>query len=80
MISNAAITTTGDFLDLTDLPENLQHRGQRAAERGMVAAVALDEVRKIHIRGALASAWATACGPRKCRDWAKHSMPVRQNI
>jgi len=40
VISNAAITTTGDFLDLTDLPENLQHRGQRSAERGMVAAVA----------------------------------------
>jgi two-component system, NtrC family, response regulator AtoC len=29
VIPRAAITTAGDFVDLADLPENLQHRGQR---------------------------------------------------
>ncbi|HXO61773.1 MAG TPA: hypothetical protein VN850_08145, partial [Candidatus Acidoferrales bacterium] len=32
VISSAAITTSGDFIDLADLPENLQRRGQRTAE------------------------------------------------
>jgi DNA-binding NtrC family response regulator len=36
VISSAAITTTGDFIDLADLPENLQHGGRR----GVAAAFA----------------------------------------
>ena len=41
VVSSAAITTTGDFIDLCDLPENLQHRGQRSTGRaGVAAAVA----------------------------------------
>lgn len=36
-ISTACITATGDFIDLSDLPEHLQHRS-------------LDEVRKAHIQ------------------------------
>ena len=48
VISSAAITTTGDFIDLSDLPENLQHRGQRTAEGAEWRPLSLDEVRKVH--------------------------------
>lgn len=49
VISSAAITTTGDFIDLSDLPENLQHRGQRTPEGAEWRPLSLDEVRKVHI-------------------------------
>ena len=54
VISSAAITTSGDFIDLTDLPENLQHRGQRTAEGAEWRPLSLDEVRKMHIQRVLA--------------------------
>jgi transcriptional regulator with PAS, ATPase and Fis domain len=50
VISSAAITTTADFIDLADLPENLQHRGQRTAEGAEWRLLSLDEVRKVHIQ------------------------------
>src|ERR1700675_2661308 len=54
VISSAAITTSGDFIDLTDLPENLQHRGQRTAQGTEWRPLSLDEVRKVHIQRVLA--------------------------
>jgi two-component system response regulator HydG len=54
VISSAAITTTGDFIDLADLPENLQHRGQRTPEGAEWRPLSLDEVRKVHIQRVLA--------------------------
>ena len=54
VISSAAITTTGDFIDLADLPENLQHRGQRTPEGAQWRPFSLDEVRKVHIQRVLA--------------------------
>jgi len=54
MWSSAAITTSGDFVDLTDLPENLRHRGQRNAEGAEWRPLSLDEVRKVHIQRVLA--------------------------
>src|ERR1017187_1036414 len=50
VISSAAITTTGDFIDLADLPENLQHRWQRTPEGAEWRPLSLDEVRKVHIQ------------------------------
>lgn len=54
VISSAAITTTGDFIDLADLPENLQHRGRRTPEGAEWRPLSLDEVRKVHIQRVLA--------------------------
>jgi DNA-binding NtrC family response regulator len=52
VISSAAITATADFIDVGDLPENLQksHHRSATAEWG---AVPLDEVRRIHIQRVL---------------------------
>ena len=53
VISSAAITATGDFIDLDDLPEHLQHRGRRDAEGDEWRPLSLEEVRKIHIQRVL---------------------------
>ncbi|HEY2460650.1 MAG TPA: sigma-54 dependent transcriptional regulator [Candidatus Acidoferrum sp.] len=53
VISSACITATGDFIDLADLPEQLQHRGKRAAEGNDWRPLSLDEVRKLHIQKVL---------------------------
>jgi len=53
VISSAAITATGDFIDLDDLPEQLQHRGQRDADGDEWRPLSLEEVRKIHIQRVL---------------------------
>jgi DNA-binding NtrC family response regulator len=53
VISSAAITAMGDFIDLGDLPEHLQHRGTRAAEGGDWRPLSLEEVRKLHIQRVL---------------------------
>jgi transcriptional regulator with PAS, ATPase and Fis domain len=52
VISSACITATGDFIDLSDLPENLQYRGPRA-EGDQWRPLSLEEVRKQHIRRVL---------------------------
>jgi DNA-binding NtrC family response regulator len=62
VISSAAITTSGDFIDLTDLPENLQHRGQRTAEGTEWRPLSLDEVRKVHIQRVLAMCMGNRLG------------------
>ncbi len=49
VISSACITTGGDFIDLADLPEGLQHRGPRNADGGEWRPLSLDEMRKVHI-------------------------------
>jgi DNA-binding NtrC family response regulator len=53
VIATAAITATGDFIDLRDLPEHVQHRGLRRPEGGDWRPLALDEVRKLHIQRVL---------------------------
>jgi transcriptional regulator with PAS, ATPase and Fis domain len=53
VIATAAITATGDFIDLADLPEHLQHRGPRRAEGDDWRPLSLDEVRKLHIQRVL---------------------------
>jgi DNA-binding NtrC family response regulator len=53
VISSAAITAMGDFIDLSDLPEQLQHRGTRTADGGNWRPLSLDEVRKVHIQKVL---------------------------
>jgi DNA-binding NtrC family response regulator len=52
-ISSAAITTTGDFIDLVDLPENFQHRGQARAGGPDWRPLSLEEIRKVHIQRVL---------------------------
>ena len=54
VISSACITATGDFIDLADLPEQLQRRGPRTADGDEWRPLSLDEVRKVHIQRVLA--------------------------
>jgi DNA-binding NtrC family response regulator len=53
VISSASITTGGDFIDLADLPEGLQHRGARAAAGDDWRPLSLEEMRKVHIHRVL---------------------------
>ncbi len=53
VISSACITTAGNFIDIADLPEHLQHRGARSLEGDDWKPLALDEVRKLHIQRVL---------------------------
>jgi DNA-binding NtrC family response regulator len=53
VISSACITTTGDFIDLTDLPEQLQRRGGQSRQQDDWRPLSLDEVRKLHIQRVL---------------------------
>jgi DNA-binding NtrC family response regulator len=53
VIATAAITATGDFIDLADLPEHLQRRGPRKPEGDDWRPLSLDEVRKLHIQRVL---------------------------
>ncbi len=54
VIASAAITATGDSIDLADLPENLHHRGARASAGNDWRPLSLEEVRKVHIQRVLA--------------------------
>jgi len=53
VLSSACITATGDFIDLADLPEHLQHRSTHSLEGDDWKPLSLDEVRKLHIRRVL---------------------------
>jgi DNA-binding NtrC family response regulator len=53
VISSACITATGDFIDLPDLPEHLQHRGTSSLEGDDWKPLSLDDVRKVHIQRVL---------------------------
>ena len=50
VISSACITSGGDFIDIADLPEGLQHRGTHAVEGDDWRPLSLDEMRKVHIQ------------------------------
>jgi two-component system response regulator PilR (NtrC family)/two-component system response regulator HydG len=49
VISSACITSGGDFIDLADLPEGLQHRGPRTVQGDEWRPLSLEEMRKVHI-------------------------------
>lgn len=53
VISSACITATGDFIDLTDLPEHLQRRNSGPAEGDEWRSLSLGEMRKMHIQRVL---------------------------
>ena len=53
VISSACITTTSDFIDLTDLPEHLQHQSPRCAGGEDWNPMSLNEMRKLHIQRVL---------------------------
>src|SRR6201988_3857391 len=53
VIPTACITATGDFIDLSDLPEHLQHRPVRLPGDEDWQPLSLDEVRKVHIHKVL---------------------------
>src|SRR5262249_10621420 len=53
VISSACITAMGDFIDIGDLPEQLQHRSPGNAEREDWRPLSLEEVRKQHIQRVL---------------------------
>ena len=52
-ISSASITATGDFIDIADLPEQLQRRGPQSRQQDDWRPLSLDEVRKQHIQRVL---------------------------
>ena len=54
VIATGAITATGDFIDLADLPEHLQHRTPPEAKGDAGRPLSLDDVRKVHIQRVLA--------------------------
>jgi len=53
VISSASITATGEFIDIADLPEQLQHRMTREEESEDWRPLSLDVVRKNHIQKVL---------------------------
>src|SRR5438105_6416475 len=53
VISSSCITATGDFIDLADLPEQLQHRQKGSREGEDWKPLSLEEVRKVHIQRVL---------------------------
>src|SRR5689334_10060520 len=53
VISSACITAAGDFIDLADLPEHLQHREAGSVDGNDWKPLSLDEVSKIHIQRVL---------------------------
>jgi transcriptional regulator with PAS, ATPase and Fis domain len=53
VISSACITTTSDFIDLTDLPEHLQHRSPCSAGGEDWKPMSLDEMGMLHIQRVL---------------------------
>jgi transcriptional regulator of acetoin/glycerol metabolism len=53
VIFTACITTTGDFIDISDLPGHLQHRTSQLASDSNWRPLSLDEVRKHHIQKVL---------------------------
>src|SRR5690348_11380912 len=53
VIATAAITATGDFIDLADLPEHLQRRRTDTSDSDSWRPLSLDEVRKMHIQRVL---------------------------
>jgi transcriptional regulator of acetoin/glycerol metabolism len=50
VIATAAITATGDVIDLADLPEHLQRRSPQRPESDDWRPLSIDEVRKLHIQ------------------------------
>src|SRR5437899_1294057 len=53
VISSACITASGDFIDLTDLPEHLQQRNSGSAEGDDWRTLSLGQLSKIHIQRVL---------------------------
>jgi two-component system, NtrC family, response regulator HydG len=53
VISSACITATGEFLDLSDLPEQLQHHRGEMRQQEDWRPLSLEEVRKVHIQRVL---------------------------
>jgi DNA-binding NtrC family response regulator len=53
VISCACISATGDFIDLADLPELLEHGCTRFAEREDWMPMSLDALRRLHVRRVL---------------------------
>jgi len=54
VISSASITAMGDFIDIVDLPEQLQHRSTGPGSRDDWRPLSMDEVRKQHLQRVLA--------------------------
>jgi DNA-binding NtrC family response regulator len=53
VISTACITVTGDFIDLADLPEQVQRRGARASNGTEWFPLSLEDMRDAHIERVL---------------------------
>jgi DNA-binding NtrC family response regulator len=53
VISTACITAMGDFIDISDFPEHLQHRNTRLSGDEDWRPLPLDEIRKQHIQKVL---------------------------
>jgi DNA-binding NtrC family response regulator len=53
VVSSACMTTTNDFIDFADLPEDLQSQRTRFAERKGWKPLSLEVIRKLHIQHVL---------------------------
>jgi DNA-binding NtrC family response regulator len=53
VISSASITAMGDFIDIGDLPEQLQRHGPRGGAQDDWRPLSLEDVRKVHIQRVL---------------------------
>ena len=53
VISTACITVMGDFIDIADMPEHLQHRNHQMSTDEDWRPLSLDEIRKQHIQKVL---------------------------
>ena len=73
VISSAAITTTGDFIDLTDLPENFRIPGSARMAGSTGARFRSTKSARFTSSVFCKCAWAIACVPRKF--WAS-GVPV----
>lgn len=53
VISTACITAMGEFIDISDLPEQMQHRTTRLGQDEDWRPLSLDDIRKVHIQKVL---------------------------
>jgi hypothetical protein len=68
--------TMGDFIDIADFPDQLQHRGGGAGSCDDWRPLSLEEVRKQHIQRVLAMCKGNRLRAAGVRNWPDESVPL----